>query len=112
MSDQHKMLAIEKFWLILLDRANNVIDVREMASGGTAGVVVDIKMLFKAAIEANASGIICVHNHPSGALKPSRPDIEITAKIKDAGKSLDIPLLDHLILAENSYYSFADEGML
>ena len=83
-----------------------------ISEGGTAGTVADIKKILMPAILQNCSGIIVSHNHPSGSNKPSQTDIDLTKNIKDAAKLIDVNLLDHLILCENSYYSFADEGLL
>ena len=105
-------LPFEEFWLLILNRANLVIKKEMISRGGVSGTVVDTKIIFKAAIENYASSIIICHNHPSGNLKPSEADIRITKNIKEAGKLMEIPLLDHLIVAENGFYSFADEGML
>ncbi|CAN5310769.1 DNA repair protein RadC [soil metagenome] len=102
----------EEFWLLILNRANLVLKKELISRGGVSGTVVDTKIIFKAAIESYASSIIICHNHPSGNLKPSEADIRITKNIKDAGKLMDIPLLDHLIVTENGFYSFADEGMI
>ncbi|MBA3970682.1 MAG: DNA repair protein RadC [Bacteroidetes bacterium] len=102
----------EEFWLLILNRANLVIKKEMISSGGVAGTVVDTKIIFKAAIENYASSIIISHNHPSGNLKPSEADIRITKTIKEAGKLMEIPLLDHLIITEEGFYSFADEGIL
>ena len=102
----------EEFWLLILNRANLVIKKEMISRGGVSGTVVDTKIIFKAAIENYASSIIICHNHPSGNLKPSEADIRITKNIKEAGKLMEIPLLDHLIVAETGFYSFADEGML
>ncbi len=103
----------EEFWIILLNRANKVIGKEQISSGGVAGTVVDAKMIFRTALEKGpASGIILAHNHPSGNLKPSQADIDITKKLKQAGVNLDINVLDHLIIAGQSYYSFADDGAL
>ncbi|MFT5383884.1 MAG: DNA repair protein RadC [Saprospiraceae bacterium] len=85
----------------------------KISSGGMAGTVVDAKIIFRKALENGpASGIILAHNHPSGNLKPSQADIDITKKLKKAGETLDINVLDHLIIAGQSYYSFADDGLL
>ena len=105
-------LPFEEFWLLILNRANLVIKKEMISRGGVSGTVVDTKIIFKAAIENYASSMIICHNHPSGNLKPSEADIRITKNIKEAGKLMEIPLLDHLIVAENGFYSFADEGML
>lgn len=108
LSDLHH----EEFWLLLLNRANEVFARERLSSGGTSGTVVDLKLVLKTALEARASGFIAVHNHPSGNLEPSRADIELTEKLKQGGRILDLPMLDHLIVSERGYYSFADEGMI
>ena len=105
-------LSHEEFWIILLQRNNKVILKEMVSKGGVSGTVVDSKLIFKRAIEETASGIILIHNHPSGNLKPSNEDIAITKKIKHGGKSLDVTLLDHLIVTDNSFYSFADQSIL
>lgn len=102
----------EEFWLLILNRANLVIKKELISRGGVSGTVVDTKIIFKAAVENYACSIIICHNHPSGNLKPSEADIRITKNIKDAGKLMEIPLLDHLIITENGFYSFTDEGMM
>jgi len=102
----------EEFWILLLNRANLVLDRIQLSQGGTSGTVVDAKMVFRAALEGQASGIILVHNHPSGSLRPSQHDIDLTKKLRDAGKTLDINVMDHLIVTDRGYYSFADEGMM
>jgi len=102
----------EEFWLLVLNRSNAVIKKELISRGGVAGTVVDTKIIFKTAIENLASSIIISHNHPSGNLKPSDADIKITKSIKDAGKIMDIPLFDHVIVTDSGYYSFNDEGML
>lgn len=102
----------EEFWLMILNRANAVIKKELISRGGVAGTVVDTKIIFKTAIEHYASSIIICHNHPSGNLKPSEADIRITKNIKEAGKIMEIPLVDHLIITNTGYYSFADEGMM
>ena len=105
-------LNTEEFWIILMNRANKVIKKIRISSGGISGTVADLRVIFKAAIDNLASAIILAHNHPSGNLKPSQADINLTKKIKNSGNILDIPVLDHIIIAENSYFSFADEGLL
>lgn len=105
-------LDYEKFWVMLLDQANKVIRTVEVSEGGTTGTVADPKKIFKIALEANACNIILCHNHPSGQLKPSKPDIAITEKIKHSGNLLDIKVLDHLIIGHDGFFSFADEGLL
>lgn len=102
----------EEFWLLMLNRANVVIKKELLSKGGVSGTVVDTKLIFKAAIENTCSSIIICHNHPSGNLKPSEADIRITKTIKEAGKLIEIPLLDHLIISDAGFYSFADEGMI
>ncbi|MES2591081.1 MAG: DNA repair protein RadC [Bacteroidota bacterium] len=102
----------EEFWMLVLNRANLVIKKELISRGGVAGTVVDTKIIFKTACENYASSIIICHNHPSGNLKPSDADIKITKNIKEAGKIMEIPLLDHLIITENGFYSFGDEGMI
>jgi DNA repair protein RadC len=101
----------EEFWLLLLNKANEVFARERLSSGGMAGTVVDVKLLFKSALDARASGVIAVHNHPSGNLQPSQADIELTRRLRKAGELLDLPLLDHLIVSERGYFSFADEGI-
>ncbi|HET8963717.1 MAG TPA: DNA repair protein RadC, partial [Chitinophagales bacterium] len=102
----------EEFWLLMLNRANLIMKKELMSRGGIAGTVVDTKLIFKAAVDNYASSIIVCHNHPSGNLTPSEADIKLTKTIKEAGKIMEIPLLDHLIITENNYYSFGDEGLL
>lgn len=102
----------EEFWLIMLNRANFIIKKELISRGGVAGTVVDTKIIFKTAVDNYASSIIICHNHPSGNLKPSEADIKITKAIREAGKIMEIPLLDHLIVTENNYYSFGDEGLI
>lgn len=105
-------LGHEEFWIIMLNKANVVIKKAQVSSGGVSGTIADPKIIFKKAVESLASAIILVHNHPSGNLKPSQADIMLTRKLKEAGKLLDIPVLDHLIFTDHNYYSFADEGMM
>lgn len=102
----------EEFWIILLNRANVVMQKIQISSGGVAGTVADPKIIFKKAIEHSCSSLILVHNHPSGNTKPSAADITLTKKAKEAGLLLDMPVLDHIIFTENDYYSFADEGLI
>lgn len=101
----------EEFWLLMLNRANAVIKKERISSGGIAGTVVDSKLIFKTALENYASSIIICHNHPSGNLKPSEQDLKITKNIKEAGRIMEIQLLDHLIITEGGFFSFADEGV-
>lgn len=102
----------ESVKIILLNRSNKMLGISTVSSGGVSGSLVDGKIVFQAALKANASSMILVHNHPSGNLQPSQADIELTKKIKAAGKFLDIALLDHLILTDSSFYSFADDGKM
>ncbi len=105
-------LPYEEFWVLLLNRANQVIKPFKISSGGVAGTVADPKLIFKAAIDELASAIILIHNHPSGNKQPSQADKDLTKKLKEAGRLLDLPILDHLIFTDNDYFSFADEGIL
>lgn len=105
-------LRVEEFWILLLNKANEVIHRTQLSAGGVSGTVVDIRIVFKTAFDHLASGIIVLHNHPSGNLKPSQADIDLTQKLKKSGVILDVPILDHLIVSERGYFSFADEGML
>ena len=105
-------LNTEEFWIILLNRANRVIKKSKISSGGISGTVADTRVIFKSAIDNLASAIILAHNHPSGNLKPSQADINLTKKLRESGTVLDIPVLDHIIIAENSYFSFVDESLL
>jgi DNA repair protein RadC len=102
----------EEFWVLLLNRANRVYKKKRVSEGGVSGTVADPKIIFKMALEELASGVIVAHNHPSGNLSASQSDIDLTRKLKEAGKFLEIQLLDHLIIAGQKYYSFADEGLL
>lgn len=102
----------EYFYIVLLNRANECIGFYQLSSGGLTGTVADIRLAFSIALKCLASGMIITHCHPSGRIKPSQADIKLTQKFKEAGKILDVTLLDHIILTENSHYSFADEGLL
>jgi DNA repair protein RadC len=102
----------EEFKILLLNNSNKVLGAYEVSSGGITGTVVDIRIIFTAALKGNASGIIMIHNHPSGKLIASQADIAITQKVKEAGRLLEIALLDHLIITNESYYSFVDDGAL
>jgi len=105
-------LSHEEFWVLFLNRNNRVIKLENMSKGGVAGTVVDPRIIFKRALEHLACSMILMHNHPSGNLKPSRQDIEITKKMVESGKFLEIKVLDHLIISADGYFSFADEGLL
>jgi DNA repair protein RadC len=102
----------EEFWVLLLNRANRLTKKKRVSEGGVSGTVADPKIIFKLAIDELASGIIVCHNHPSGNLKPSDSDINLTKKLKEAGKVLEIAVLDHIIVAHHQYFSFADEGLI
>jgi len=102
----------EEFWVIFVNKACEVIGRKQMSVGGSSGTVADVKLIFKAAIDNRASAFIAVHNHPSGNLKPSDADLDLTKKLKKAGTTLDLPLIDHLIISERGYYSFADDGVI
>lgn len=102
----------EEFWVLLLNRANKVVRKEKISTGGVAGTIVDNKIILKLALEALASGMVLAHNHPSGNLKPSQADINLTKQIKQAAQLLEVNLVDHLIVTDHGYYSFADEGML
>ncbi|MDA3819322.1 MAG: DNA repair protein RadC [Candidatus Delongbacteria bacterium] len=102
----------EEFWVIYLDRGNKVIDKKRISTGGTVGTVVDVKMIMKHAVELLAQGIVLSHNHPSGNNTPSKRDIDITYKLRDAAKLFDIKLLDHVIISHLGYFSFVDDGLL
>jgi DNA repair protein RadC len=104
-------LPYEEFWILLLNNSNNIINKHKISVGGVTATVVDAKLVFKPAIEALATSIILVHNHPSGKLEPSKQDIDLTRKLKEAGKSLDIAILDHVIISHSGFYSFADNGI-
>ena len=108
--NQDEVLWREEMLLLLLNRANKVIGYKSISDGGIAGTVCDPKVVFTTALNGTASSIILAHNHPSGNLKPSRADEEITNKIKEGCKLLDMTLMDHIIITDDGYYSFADEG--
>ncbi len=101
----------EEFWILYLNNSNKVIYKAQLSKGGITGTVVDIRLVFKMALEHNATSIILTHNHPSGKLLASDADIQITKKLKLAGQQLDITILDHIIITENGFYSFQDEGI-
>jgi DNA repair protein RadC len=101
----------EEFWVLYLNNANKVIYKSQLSKGGITGTVVDIRLIFKMAFEQNATGLLLLHNHPSGKLIASEADLKITKRIKEAGQTLEIQVLDHLIITENGYLSFQDEGI-
>jgi DNA repair protein RadC len=102
----------EEFWILILNRANQVIKEEYLSKGGISGTVVDVRLICKSAIENNASGLVIAHNHPSGQVVPSEQDKSITKKLKEALKTFEISLLDHLIIGDQKYFSFADDMML
>ncbi len=108
LSDQH----YEQFWILLLDQSHKVLRLQQISDGGLTGTVADPKKIFKLAIENNAPAMILCHNHPSGNLQPSDPDIQLTKKLVKGGELLDVRVLDHLIIGTDQYYSFADEGIM
>ena len=111
--DEDTIELFEEFHILLVDRANRVMGYYPASKGSMVGTLVDVRMIFAAAIKARAVGIILAHNHPSNHLKPSQADLETTNKVREAGKIMDIHILDHIILApEGGYYSFADEGLM
>jgi len=102
----------EEFWIIYVNNSNKVIQKQLLSKGGITGTLVDVRLVLKNALEVGATGLILAHNHPSGTLKPSESDKQITKKLKTASESLDIKVLDHLIVTEKAYFSFADENLL
>lgn len=105
-------LRTEEFWAIFLNQKNQIVYKTQISKGGISGTLVDVRVLFRIALEHFATSIIVAHNHPSGSLKPSLEDIQITKNIKNAGEILNVTLLDHLIIGDNSFFSFAEEGLL
>ena len=101
----------EEFWIIYLNNSNKVISKSQLSKGGITGTLVDTRLVFKVALEMGATSLILCHNHPSGTIMPSDADKLITKKLKLAGDSLDVKVLDHLIITETKYYSFVDEGI-
>ncbi|MES3019713.1 MAG: DNA repair protein RadC [Bacteroidota bacterium] len=111
-ASQFKDLNHEEFWILLLNRANRITSKHLISKGGQAGTIADPKIIFNIALENHAASIILAHNHPSGNLKPSHSDLELTKKLRSAGQFLDLPILDHLIITDQGFLSFADEGIL
>lgn len=104
---------IEECYLILLNRSNRVLGIMPISSGGLSSTIIDTRLVYAAAVKTLASSIIIAHNHPSGHLRPSQADIDLTQSLKKAGEALDIPLQDHLIIAPGSgFFSFADDGLI
>ncbi|OHT45397.1 JAB domain-containing protein [Flavobacterium tructae] len=108
----NKIEFLEQFKVLLLNKANRVLGIYEMSTGGITATTVDLRLLFTAALKAKATAIIMLHNHPSGKALPSPADKVMTKKVKDAGIILDIEVVDHLIITPESYYSFADNGIM
>ncbi|MDH3381526.1 MAG: DNA repair protein RadC [Flavobacteriaceae bacterium] len=105
-------IATEEFWIVYLNNSNKILHKSQLSSGGLTGTVVDVRLVFKKAVEINSTAIILCHNHPSGNTKPSDADIQLTKKMKLGGETLDVKVLDHLIITEKAYFSFADEGLI
>ncbi|HIB37015.1 DNA repair protein RadC [Mesonia sp.] len=105
-------LGHEEFWILYLNNSNKILQKLQLSKGGMTGTLVDVRLAFKNALEVGATSVILAHNHPSGTLKPSEADKQLTRKLKLAGESLDIKVLDHLIVTQKSYFSFANEGIL
>lgn len=112
LKNQFSDLRTEEFWAIFLNNSNKVIHTSQLTQGGISQSIVDVRVLFKTALENFSTGVIIAHNHPSGSMKPSKEDLNITQKIKEAGKVLSIQLLDHIIITQHSYFSFSDAGLL
>ena len=110
--DKSKIELLEQFKVLYLNRANRVLGIYELSTGGITGTVADPRLIFAAGLKLNAIGIILAHNHPSGELKPSVSDEQLTMKIKNAGDFLDIKTLDHLIIGGTEFYSFAHNGLM
>lgn len=102
----------EEFWIVYLNNSNKVIHKNQLSKGGITGTLVDVRLVMKTAIEVGAIALILAHNHPSGTLIPSEADKQITKKLKQAAESLDMKVLDHIIVTETAYFSFADESIL
>lgn len=102
----------EEFWVVFVDRGNRILGVENVSKGGVDGTLADARLVFRPALQHLASGVILCHNHPSGNVNPSQDDIDLTRKLRIAGKSLEIPVLDHIIIGNADFYSFADNGML
>ncbi|MDC7995973.1 RadC family protein [Altibacter sp. HG106] len=105
-------LAHEEFWIVYLNNSNRVLETVQLSKGGITGTLVDVRLVFKKALAIGAVAIILAHNHPSGTLRPSKSDLQLTKKLKTGGESLDIKVLDHLIVTEKAYFSLADESMI
>ena len=112
LASQFKDLNHEEFWILLMNRANNIISKHLISKGGQAGTIADPKIIFNIALENHAASLILAHNHPSGNLTPSASDLDLTKKLLYAGLLLDLPVLDHLIITDQGFLSFADDGLL
>ena len=110
--NEDKIEFIEQFKVVLLNRGNRVLGIYNLSTGGTCGTICDVKLVFAAAIKSNASSIILAHNHPSGQLFPSDADKRYTQKLVLVGELMEIPILDHLIITKESFYSFVDNGIM
>lgn len=110
--DENRWELVEEFKILLLDRQHHCLGISQIATGGSAACVVDAKIVFATALKANASSLILAHNHPSGHLKASQADLELTRKLCQGGKLLDLPVLDHLIVTPANYLSLADQGLM
>lgn len=102
----------EEFWVVYLNNSNKVLEKQQLSKGGITGTLVDVRLVLKTALELSAVGLILAHNHPSGTLRPSQSDKQLTQKLKKAAASLDVKILDHIIVTEKTYFSFADDGLL
>jgi DNA repair protein RadC len=110
--DESKIEFVEQFKVMLTNRAQKVLGILDVSTGGVSATIADPKVIFSAAIKANACGFIVAHNHPSGNLMASQADIDLTKRLKEGGKILEVQLLDHVIVTTEGYFSFADEGLL
>ncbi len=110
--DLDKIELLEEFKVVFLNRSNRVLGIYNLSSGGTTGTICDIKLIFVAALKSNAHAVILAHNHPSGNLKPSEADKQMTQKVKQAGVILDINVLDHLIVTKDGYFAFGESGLI
>ena len=110
--DENKIKFVEQFKVILLNKAQRVLEIYEMSSGGVSGTVADPRLIFIAALKTNTVNVVLAHNHPSGNLRPSKSDEELTHKIKQGGILLEIKVIDHIIISSEGYFSFADEGYM
>ncbi len=110
--DASRIEFVEQFKVMLLNRANRVLGIVEISTGSSSGTVADPKIIFASALKANASSLIMAHNHPSGNLAPSQSDIQLSRKVREGGKYLEIQVLDHIIITEEGFLSMADEGLM